>query len=71
MRYLMQQKFFSWGQDFTIKDASGNDVFLVDGAAFSLGAQLSFNDLAGKELVHIESPAGRSACRRRLSGSRI
>jgi uncharacterized protein YxjI len=54
MRYLMKQNFFSWGHDFTIKDASGNDAFLVDGAAFSIGDKLAINDLAGNELVHIE-----------------
>lgn len=54
MRYLMRQNLFSWGQDFTIKDTSGNDVFVVDGAAFSIGAHLSLNDLAGNELVQIK-----------------
>ena len=54
MRYQMKQKFFSWGTDFTIQDANGNDAFLVDGAGFSLGARLTFQDLAGKELVRIE-----------------
>lgn len=54
MRYQMKQDFFSWGADFTIQDADGNDAFLVDGAGFSIGDQLSFQDLAGKELVHIE-----------------
>jgi uncharacterized protein YxjI len=54
MRYLMKQQFFSWGNDFTIQDASGNDAFVVDGKVFSVGAQLSFKDLAGNELVHIK-----------------
>lgn len=54
MRYLMKQQFLSWGDDFTIKDAGGSDAFVVDGKAFSLGAQLSFKDLAGKELVYIK-----------------
>lgn len=54
MRYLMKQDFFSWGADFTIKDASGKDAFLVDGAGFSIGAQLAFNDPAGNELLQIE-----------------
>jgi uncharacterized protein YxjI len=55
MRYAMKQDFFSWGPDFTIQDAEGNDVFLVDGEGFSLGgAELAFKDLAGNKLVHIE-----------------
>ena len=56
MRYLMKQKLFSWGQDFTIKDAEGNEVFVVDGAAFSIGAKLAFKDLADNEIVRIEQP---------------
>src|SRR5579864_3763209 len=40
MTYLMKQKLFSWGDDFTIKDDSGQDRFFVDGKAFSLGNQL-------------------------------
>jgi uncharacterized protein YxjI len=54
MRYLMKQDLFSWGDDFTIKDASGNDAFLVDGAGFSIGAQLAFKDLAGRQLAFIK-----------------
>jgi len=42
MRYVMKQKFFCWGDDFTIKDESGQDRFFVDGKVFSLGDQLSF-----------------------------
>jgi uncharacterized protein YxjI len=53
MIYLMKQKLFSWGDDFVIKDESGQDHFLVDGKAFSLGNQLSFQDMAGNELAFI------------------
>jgi uncharacterized protein YxjI len=53
MIYLMKQKLFSWGDDFTIKDDAGNDRFFVDGKAFSLGNQLSFQDMAGNELAYI------------------
>lgn len=53
MTYLMKQKLFSWGDDFTIKDDSGQDHFFVDGNAFSLGNQLSFQDMAGNELAFI------------------
>lgn len=49
----MKQKLLSWGDDFTIKDDAGNDVYFVDGKAFSLGAKLSFQDLQGNELAHI------------------
>jgi uncharacterized protein YxjI len=31
MRYVLKQKFWSWGDDFTIKNANGQDAFFVDG----------------------------------------
>ena len=54
MRYVMKQKLFSWGDDFLIKDENGRDAFFVDGKAFSLGKQLSFQDMAGNELAFIK-----------------
>jgi uncharacterized protein YxjI len=53
MRYIMRQKFWSWGEDFRIKDENENDVFFVDGRAFSWGDKLSFQDMQGKELAFI------------------
>jgi uncharacterized protein YxjI len=53
MRYVMKQKLFCWGDDFAIKDEHGNDVFFVDGKAFSLGKKLSFQDMQGNELAFI------------------
>ncbi|MHC4779498.1 MAG: LURP-one-related/scramblase family protein [Planctomycetota bacterium] len=53
MRYMMKEKFWSFGNDFTIKDDAGRDVFFIDGAAFSWGHKLSFQDMAGAELAFI------------------
>lgn len=53
MRYAMRQKIWSFGDDFTIKDDAGRDHFRVDGRAFSIGHKLSFQDMAGHELVYI------------------
>jgi uncharacterized protein YxjI len=53
MRYVLKQKFWSWGDDFTIKDAEGRDVFFVDGRAFSWGDKLSFQDMQRNELAFI------------------
>ena len=53
MRYVMKQKLFAWGDDYYIRDAEGQDVFFVDGKAFSLVRQLSFKDLQGRELAFI------------------
>jgi uncharacterized protein YxjI len=53
MRYVMRQKFLAWGDDYTIQDENGNDAFFVDGAAFSIGKKLSFQDMQGNELAFI------------------
>ena len=53
MRYVMRQKLLSWGDDFVIKDEAGQDVFYVDGKAFSIGDKLSFQDMQGNELASI------------------
>ena len=54
MRYLMKQKLFCFGDDFTIKNEAGDDAFFVDGRAFSIGNKLSFQDLNGEELAFIQ-----------------
>lgn len=54
MRYLMRERILSWGDDFTIKDANGNDVFSVDGKVFSFGDKLSFKDRIGEEVAFID-----------------
>ena len=53
MRYLMKQKLFCWGDDFTIQDGAGNPIYFVDGRALSLGNKLSFQDLQKNELAFI------------------
>ena len=53
MRYVMKQKLFAWGDDFTIRTEDGREAFFVDGKAFSLGDKLSFQDLQGHELAFI------------------
>jgi uncharacterized protein YxjI len=50
----MKQKLLSWGDDFLIKDEAGQNVFFVDGKAFTLGDKLSFQDLVGNELAFIQ-----------------
>ena len=53
MRYVMKEKLFCWGDDFTIKTEDGQDAFFVDGKALSLGDKLSFQDMQGNELAFI------------------
>ena len=54
MRYVMRQMLFCWGDDFAVKNEAGEDVFFVDGKAFSLGAKLSFQDMQRNELAFIQ-----------------
>lgn len=54
MQYQMKQKLFAWGDDFTIKTADGADAYFVDGKAFTLGDQLAFQDMSGRELAYIK-----------------
>ena len=54
MRYVLKQKLFSWGDDFYIRDEDERDVYFVDGKAFTIGDQLSFQDLEGNELAYIK-----------------
>lgn len=53
MIYRIKEKFWSWGDAFTITDAHGMDTFIIDGQAFSWGDQLSFQDMHGNELAFI------------------
>jgi len=53
MRYVLKQKFWSWGTDFIIRDEEEREAFLVDGRAFSWGDKLSFQDMNRKELAFI------------------
>lgn len=54
MRYVMKQDLIGFGDDFTIKDDEGREVYSVDGKAFTLlREKLSFKDREGKELAFI------------------
>lgn len=53
MIYRIKEAFWSLGNDFRIMDQNGNAVFHVDGAAFSWGDNLSFQDMRGNELAKI------------------
>lgn len=53
MRYLMKEEFLALGDDFSIQDENGRNVFFVDGQAFSFGNKLSFQDMNRNELAFI------------------
>lgn len=54
MNLYMKQKFFSWGDKFSIYDEAGNPKFYVEGEVFTLGKKLHLYDLSGNELAYIE-----------------
>jgi len=53
MIYRIKEKFWSWGNDFSITDQQGAPRFFVDGAVFSWGDKLSLQDLQGNEVAVI------------------
>ena len=53
MIYRIKEKFWSWGDEFTITDRNGAGCYTVHGAAFSWGDKLSFRDMQGNELAFI------------------
>jgi uncharacterized protein YxjI len=54
MRYLMKQNWFSFGDDYTVRDANGNDLFQIDGKVFTLRKTFVIEDMQGRELAVIE-----------------
>jgi len=54
MRYLMRERILSWGDDFAIRNAEGEDAYYVDGKVFSFGDKLSFRDAQGNEVALID-----------------
>lgn len=54
MRYLMRERILSWGDDFTIRNAEGEDVYHVDGKVFSVGDKLTLRNMQGEELAFID-----------------
>jgi uncharacterized protein YxjI len=51
--YVLNQKLVSWGGDLWIEDEAGNNVFQVDGQAFSLRRTLVLQDPSGQPLYEI------------------
>jgi uncharacterized protein YxjI len=47
-RYQIQQKMYSIGDNFKIKDEMGQDVYTIRSKLFSLGHKLIIEDMAGK-----------------------
>ena len=50
---MMKEKWLAFGDDFSITDRDGREVFFVDGRAFSIGDKLSFQDANRNEVAFI------------------
>ncbi len=48
MRYQIREKLLALGDDFTIKDEQGRDVYFVDGKVFRLRDELEIKDMQGQ-----------------------
>ena len=54
MKLYIKEKVFSWGDKFFVKDALGEDKYLVQGEVFSLGKKLHVYDMLGREVAFIK-----------------
>lgn len=54
MKLYIKQKFFSWVDQFTVKDESGVDRYFVEGEFFSWGKKLHVRDVRGNEVAFIQ-----------------
>ncbi|MBI5489121.1 MAG: LURP-one-related family protein [Deltaproteobacteria bacterium] len=53
MRYVMKEKVFCLGNDYTVQDEDGSARFVIDGKTFSVGDKLALLDTDGVELAQI------------------
>ena len=54
MKLYIKEKVFSWGDKFTVKDAYGEDKYIVEGEVFSWGKKLHVYDRNGREVAFIK-----------------
>ena len=53
-RFVMKQRWFSFGDSYTVRDAAHEEVLQIKGRVFSIGDQLSVQDMTGDELAMID-----------------
>ena len=53
MLFQINEKFWSFGDEFRTSDENGKAAFLIVGEAFSWGDKLSFQSADGRELAYI------------------
>ena len=54
MKLYIREKVFSWGDKFFVKDAYGQDKYVVQGEVFSWGKKLHVYDMTGCEVAFIK-----------------
>lgn len=54
MKLYVNQKVFTWGNRFTIKDEYGCDRYEARGEVFTIGHKLHVCDMSGSEVIYIE-----------------
>ena len=54
MKLYIKEKVFSWGDKFTVKDAYGEDKYIVEGEVFTFGKKLHVYDRSGREVAFIK-----------------
>ena len=54
MKLYIKEKIFYWGNQFTVKDAYGNDKYIVEGEILTWGKKLHVYDLHGSEVAFIK-----------------
>ena len=59
MKLYIKEKVFSWGDKFTVKDAYGEDKYIVEGEVFSWGKKLHVYDRSGREVAFIKQEVWR------------
>ena len=53
MKLYIKQKVFSWGDQFAVRDAFGNEKYYVEGEIFSFGKKLHVYDRSQREVALI------------------
>jgi len=54
VKLYIKEKVFSWGDKFTVKDAFGEDKYVVEGEVFSWGKKLHVYDMYNREVAFIK-----------------
>lgn len=54
MRYVIRERFWSWGDHFYVYNEHQDPIYEIKGKVFSWGDQLAFCDMQGRELAYIK-----------------